>query len=730
MMPSESAPTMACRSLSLRRGGDIFACVSEGSTGGASSCRKAGTEAGTPATASSVSVKWCGVASAVTRTPRAFASRMARTVPAALTWATCRWAPVISARSRSRCTMATSAAAGIPGSPSRVATAPSFMQPGPVSVRSSACTMTGRPRSCAYSKARRITPADITGRPSSVRQTHPASLSSAMSLSDSPRDPRVMAPAGSTRANPASRARACTNLATEALSQTGRVFGMAMTVVTPPAAAARVPEAMVSFPSSPGSRRCTCRSTNPGRTRRPRQSTTSLTARSPDDTPCSRTSLILPPSMTTVRTPSTRVAGSTTLPPSRKITGHSPGQPDYTAENAFRWRGKLSCSTQAERQSGHADRDAAVHLVHHQAALAVHHLAGQLHPPVHRAGVQDHGPGRQELQRARVETPHAGIVARSGDARIRNALLLDAQHHHRVRIAQRVRQRAGDLAAQLLHPGWDERAGAGDAHPRAQLGEAVDVGPSNAAVGDVAHDGDHLARELAQLLPQSERVEQRLGGVLVRAVARVDHARPHGPGDRPRRSGGGVAHHQDVRADGLQVAHRVLQGLALGHAGGVLLEAEHLGPQGVGRDLEGAPGAGGSLEEEGHHGPAGEQIVAGHAALPRPRRRALALEARRQLEHLFDLLAPQGFDVEEVARELRRHGAAAARNGARGPPRGSSGPSSRRRRRRAGTRPPSPRRPRCRSRPAGRSRAAARSCRCCTGTCSRPRSAGARRTRP
>ena len=218
--------------------------------------------------------------------------------------------------------MATSAAAGMPGSPSRVATAPSFMQPGPVSVRSSACTMTGRPRSRAYSSARRITPADITGRPSSVTHAQPASFSSAMSLRASPSDPRVMAPAGSTRANPASRARACTNRATDALSQTGRVFGMATRVVIPPAAAARVPVAMVSFASSPGSRRCTCRSTSPGSTSSPRQSTTSFAARSPADTVCSRTSLILPPSRIKVRIPSTRVAGSTTLPPSRKIMRH------------------------------------------------------------------------------------------------------------------------------------------------------------------------------------------------------------------------------------------------------------------------------------------------------------------------------------------------------------------------------------------------------------------------
>ena len=79
MVPSFNAATTAARSLSARSGGLIFACVSYGSAAGWSP------EAAMPATASSVSVKWCGVASAVMRTPRAFASRMARTLPAALT---------------------------------------------------------------------------------------------------------------------------------------------------------------------------------------------------------------------------------------------------------------------------------------------------------------------------------------------------------------------------------------------------------------------------------------------------------------------------------------------------------------------------------------------------------------------------------------------------------------------------------------------------------------------
>ncbi len=64
-----------------------------------------------------------------------------------------------------------------------------------------------------------------------------------------------------------------------ALSLTGFVLGIAHTAVKPPAAAARVPVAIVSLSSRPGSRRCVCRSMKPGHTTRPLASIRSRVAR-------------------------------------------------------------------------------------------------------------------------------------------------------------------------------------------------------------------------------------------------------------------------------------------------------------------------------------------------------------------------------------------------------------------------------------------------------------------
>src|SRR5256712_3993141 len=68
-VPSASASISASTSRLVRSGGAIFVFGSQ------------------VLTASSVSTRWCGVTSAVTRTPRAFASRTRRTAPTVETWA-------------------------------------------------------------------------------------------------------------------------------------------------------------------------------------------------------------------------------------------------------------------------------------------------------------------------------------------------------------------------------------------------------------------------------------------------------------------------------------------------------------------------------------------------------------------------------------------------------------------------------------------------------------------
>ena len=209
--------------------------------------------------------------SAVIARPPAFARRMSSTPPAVETWQRCMRPPVSFASARSRAIALSSAAAGMPARPSRADTAPSCMTPPPESARSCGCSKTGLPAERAYSRALRRSCASATGDPSSENATAPAAASSMRSASSVPRRPRVIAAIGRTRAAVAASPRAMSCAIKPAESMAGSVFGMAQTVVNPPASAAWAPVAIVSDSSKPGSRRWACRSMKPGAVMSPRR---------------------------------------------------------------------------------------------------------------------------------------------------------------------------------------------------------------------------------------------------------------------------------------------------------------------------------------------------------------------------------------------------------------------------------------------------------------------------
>ena len=171
--------------------------------------------------------------------------------------------------------MASSATAGQPVRPSRAETSPSFIWAAMVRRGSCACCAMTPSKALTYSRARRIRSGSETQSPSSENtRTEAADPAIAPnSASCSPRRPTVTAPIGCTSTRPVSAPSRKTCSTTPAVSATGSVFGMAKTAVYPPFAAAADPVATVSASSRPGSRRCVCRSTSPGRAIKPVPST-------------------------------------------------------------------------------------------------------------------------------------------------------------------------------------------------------------------------------------------------------------------------------------------------------------------------------------------------------------------------------------------------------------------------------------------------------------------------
>ena len=115
---------------------------------------------------------------------------------------------------------------------------------------------------------------------------------------------------------------------------------------------------------------------------------------------------------------------------------------------------------------------------------------------------------------------------------------------------------------------------------------------------DVAADRHGEARQLALGAADGQRVEQRLGRMLVRAVAGIDHR----AGDLLRQkrggTGRGVADDQDVGAHGVQRHRRVDQRLALLHRRIADRHVHHVGAEPLAGQLEGGLRAGRGFEEE------------------------------------------------------------------------------------------------------------------------------------
>src|SRR5438552_13962436 len=213
-----------------------------------------------------------------------------------------------------------------------------------------------------------------------------------------------MQPDGKT-AHAACSAAASTAETTLASSSGGSVFGMATTAVNPPRAAARAPVSTVSACSIPGSRKCTCKSTNPGAMTQPPASTTC--ARGPASTD-SATSAITP--LRTSTSPTRSPVMSTTRPPLMT-----------------RSRGNGSPRSEDGVEHGHADRDAVRHLLTDRGRGCFRDLGGNLDAAVHGPGMHDQRVGSQPPGAFDGEAPSGRVFAQAREQRFGEPLLLDAQ---------------------------------------------------------------------------------------------------------------------------------------------------------------------------------------------------------------------------------------------------------------------------------------------------------------
>src|SRR6266852_4818650 len=398
-------------------------------------------------------------------------------------------------------------------------------------------------------RARRITWALVPVFAPSVKATAPAAFKRPISVISRPLIPLVSAAIGWTWTIAVSRARRSTKSTMAGSSIAGLVSGCDTMVVTPPAAAAWLADAKVSRYSAPGSPTKARMSMRPGATTLPRQSTTSV----PSGTPAA---------------PMPRLASRMTPSAIRRSPSRSRSRDGSMIRALVRRIGRRSESTSRIRQiprqrfeHRHPHRHPHLDLLTYEGLGAVGNARVDLDATVHRAGVHHQRVGFRVGELLRIETEIGEILLAGRHQRAVHAFALQAQHHHDVGVTQPLAHIAADLDAEILDAGRQQGRGGHHPHARAERIEQNDVRARHPRMGDVAADRDCERRDRPFVAADSERIEQRLGRMLVGAIPGIYHRAIDFTGEEFDIARGVVADHQDVGMHGIERDGGVDQGL-------------------------------------------------------------------------------------------------------------------------------------------------------------------------
>ena len=177
-------------------------------------------------------------------------------------------------------------------------------------------------------------------------------------------------------------------------------------------------------------------------------------------------------------------------------------------------------------------------------------------------------------------------------------LLLDAQHVDDVELGQHVVERVGAACAQDVGTSRHERGRADDDGLGAYDVEKRNERSHDAGVRDVADDADFETVDMSERLANREGVEQGLRGMLVLAVAAVDHMCIHVLRQDARRTLLLAAHDDEVAVHRAERLGRICQGLALGGRRTRGREVDDVAREALAGNLEARARARRGLEEE------------------------------------------------------------------------------------------------------------------------------------
>ncbi len=196
-----------------------------------------------------------------------------------------------------------------------------------------------------------------------------------------------------------------------------------------------------------------------------------------------------------------------------------------------------------------------------------------------------------------VEAVEAVVLADGRNHLAAGALVLEAQHHDHIGALEAFVHVGEDLCGKRFDAARQQRARRDDAGANIHGAEQQQVRAGDAGIGDIAADGDGEPGKVTLVLADGEGIEQRLGGVFMRAVAGIDHRAADLLAEEFHRTGRSVPDDDDVGLHGVEGRRGIDQCLALAHRRGPDRHVGDLRAQPLAGDLEARLGAGRRLEE-------------------------------------------------------------------------------------------------------------------------------------
>src|SRR5579859_2921733 len=256
-------------------------------------------------------------------------------------------------------------------------------------------------------------------------------------------------------------------------------------------------------------------------------------------------------------------------------------------------------------KNGHTYGDAVGDLLEHTRLRAVGNLRRNFDAAIHGPGVEHERVGLSTLEALGVELVAMDVVI-GGNGRFVLTLGLHAQHDDDVGVLKRlfdlVNAANGSAGGDVFQLSGNPHSRATEREAAAEFSEQVDIGTSDAGVGEIAENGDVEVFDGALAIANSECVEQALRRMFVGAVARIDHGNVEMTRDVIGGARSGVAHDQAVGLHGVQVEGSVEQGLAFFKAGSFGLQVHGVGAEARSGGGEADAGTGGIFKKRQRHG--------------------------------------------------------------------------------------------------------------------------------